>query len=114
MEMVAIELLLWLGFALLIWVLKDSLDQLESELHEYQFPAAAHRAVRRDRIVTPQHLIEPIGHYLDHMIYRYAIIDGRHYCFDHVCPAGMPLCLNDKQRWISPGLVYVEAPVTRV
>lgn len=111
MELAAVELLLWLGFALMIWALKDSLHRMESDLRDYQFPAIANCAVRRELIATPQHLIEPMGWYMDRQIYRYAIIDGRHYRFEHVSPAGMPLRLQDHQRWVAPGLVYTEAPV---
>ena len=111
MELAAIELLLWLGFALLIWALKDSLQRMESELLDYHFPAIAHCSVQRDRIATPQNLIEPMGWYLDRQIYRYAIIEGRHYRFDYVSPAGMPVRLSNDQRWIAPGLVYVESAV---
>ena len=111
MELVAIEILLWLGFALLLWALKDSLQDIESEFRDYRFPLPAYCSVRRDLIATPQRLIEPMGQYLDEMIYRYAVINGRHYRFDYVCPAGMPFRLDDNQRWIAPGLVYTEAPV---
>ena len=111
MELAAIELLLWLGFALLIWALKDSLQQMETEFREFHFSAVADRSVRRELIATPQRLIEPMGWYLDRQIHRYAIIDGRHYRFDHISPADMRFTLNDQQRWVAPGLVYTESPV---
>ena len=111
MELAALELLLWLGFALLIWALKDSLQRMETEFREFQVSAAADRPARRELIATPQNLIEPMGWYLDRQIYRYAIIDGRHYRFDHISPAGMRFTLNEHQRWVAPGLVYTESPV---
>ncbi len=111
MDLVTIEILLWLGFALMLWALKDSLQDIESQIRDFHTPLSAHGAVRRELIATPQNLLEPMGRYLDQMIYRYAVIDGRHYCFDHVCPASMPVRLKDNQRWIAPGLVYVEAAV---
>ena len=111
MQLFAIELLLWLGFALLLWALKDSLHQLESEMQSYQSSLRAPSGVSRRHIATPQNLIEPIGYYLGQPIHRYAVIDGRHYRFEYVCPDKMHLQLDDNQRWVAPGLVYQESPV---
>jgi hypothetical protein len=111
MELIAIDLILWLGFGLLIWVLKDSFKNIQSDLRHYRQPLRPRAELKCDAIATPQRLIDPIGQYLDQPIYRYAIIDGRHYRFDHVCSKEMVTRLTETQRWIAPGLVYVEAPL---
>jgi len=111
MELIAIDLILWLGFGLLLWVLKDSFKNIQSDLRHYRQPLRPRAELKCDAIATPQRLIDPIGQYLDQPIYRYAIIDGRHYSFDHVCSKEMVTRLTETQRWIAPGLVYVEAPL---
>jgi len=111
MELIAIDLILWLGFGLLLWVLKDSFKNIQSDLRHYRQPLRPRAELKCDAIATPQRLIDPIGQYLDQPIYRYAIIDGRHYRFDHVCSKEMVTRLTETQRWIAPGLVYVEAPL---
>ena len=114
MELVAIDLILWLGFGLLIWVLKDGLQNIDNDLRNYRMHRTGQHGIQRAGTATPQRLMEPIGHYLDQLIYGYAIIDGRHYRFDHVCPKELATRLPDTQRWIAPGLVYVEAPLPAV
>ncbi len=109
MERVALELLLRLGFVLMIWALKDSLQKMMAGLRDYHLPPAAHCAPQRNPIATPQRLIEPMGWYLDQPIHRYAIIEGRYYRFEFVSPAAIPLRLTSRQRWIEPGIVYTEA-----
>ena len=111
MELIAIDLILWLGFGLLLWVLKDSFKKIQSDLRNYRQPLRPRAEAKPALIGTPQRLIDPIGHYLDQQIYRYAIINGRHYRFDHVCSKEMAARLTETQRWISPGLVYTEAPL---
>jgi hypothetical protein len=111
MELIAIDLILWLGFGLLLWALKDSFKNIQSDLRHYRQPLRPRAELKCDAIVTPQRLIDPIGQYLDQPIYRHAIIDGRHYRFDHVCSKEMVTRLTETQRWIAPGLVYVEAPL---
>lgn len=110
MELIAIDLILWLGFGLLLWALKDSFKTMQSDLRNFRQPLRPRAEAKRDALAVPQRLIDPIGHYLDQQIYRYAIIDGRHYRFDHVCSKEMAMCLTETQRWVAPGLVYVEAP----
>ena len=111
MELIAIDLILWLGFGLLLWALKDSFNTMQSDLRNFRQPLRPRAEAKRDALAVPQRLIDPIGHYLDQQIYRYAIIDGRHYRFDHVCSKEMATRLMDTQRWVAPGLVYVEAPL---
>ena len=89
MELIAIDLILWLGFGLLLWALKDSFKTIQSDLRNYHQPLRPRAEVKRIAIATPQRLIDPIGHYLDQQIYRYAIIEGQHYHFDYVCSKAM-------------------------
>ena len=110
MRTFAIELLLCLSLVLIVWAIKDTLQRLEAELDNDQRQPAPPSTFSRMRFATPQDLFEPMGRYLDQTIYRYAIIDGRHYRFEHVCPASQPIALQATQRWIAPGLVYVESP----
>lgn len=110
MSFASIELILWACFALLIWGLRDSLRQVETESNEQDSLVKAHRVPYRPRFCAVQNLIDPIGSYMDSQIYHYAVIEGRHYRFDHVCPADMREQINHKQRCIAPGLVYVECP----
>lgn len=105
-----VELLLCLSLVLIVWAIKDSLQRLASELESEEREPFAPSRISPQRFATPQNLFEPIGRYLDQTIYRYAVIDGRHYRFEHVCPASQPMLLQASQRWIAPGLVYVESP----
>ncbi len=108
MDFLVIEMLLWVGFALLIWALRESLIRIEAEC-ELRGPPPAAAAVRRPAEVSkPQRLIDPIGQYRGRAIHEYAIIDGRPYRFAHVCPWNQSGKLPGDQRWVSPGLVYVE------
>jgi hypothetical protein len=84
---------------------------MQSDLRNFRQPLRPRAEAKRDALAVPQRLIDPIGHYLDQQIYRYAIIDGRHYRFDHVCSKEMATRLMETQRWVAPGLVYVEAPL---
>lgn len=109
MEFLVIEILLWVGFALLIWALRESLDHIENEFELRGPPSAALAQARRPAQVSrPQQLIAPIGEYRGRVIHDYAIIDGRRYRFAHVCPWSQSGLLPGDQRWVAPGLVYVE------
>ncbi len=110
-DMIVIEVLLWLGFGLILWALRQSLLQVENELVQRQHRPPAPRSASADAATRPQKLIEPIGRYSGDTIHRYAIIEGRHYQFDFVCPEPPAAGLPGNQRWIAPGLVYVESPV---
>ncbi len=110
MEFAFIELILWIGFGLLIWALHDQLKQAEVEIDQQR--TTPPRAARRPYFCTPQNLIEPIGSYLDKQIYRYAVIDGKYYLFDHVCPRALAKPLQSNQRFIAPGLVYTQCILT--
>jgi hypothetical protein len=98
---------MWACFGLLIWGLRDSLKQVENDIDEQDAVTQSHRIAKRPRFCSPQNLIDPIGTYMDSQIYHFAIIEGRHYCFDHVCPADMLKPIGINERCIAPGLVYV-------
>lgn len=110
MDFVIIELLLWAGLIFFFWVLKDNLGRMESDIETIEL-------FNRDKIANssrnvlyarPDKVIEPIGSYQDAQIYRYAIINGKNYQFDHVFPSGKPAPLQQGQRCLAPGLVYTE------
>lgn len=111
MEVMLLELLLWGCLLLFFWAMKDGLGKVESDIESIGLLSASRRAPgqRRDlRFSCPQNLAEPIGSYLGERIYRYAVIEGRTYQFDRVCPPGCDNALNDGERCVAPGLVYLE------
>ena len=106
MEIAIIEIVLWLGFGLLIWALLESLNGIELEL---QGPPTARRApMPLPPPSKPQQLFEPIGRYADRIIHEFAVIDGGGYRFECVCPRREATRLKRHQRWVAPGLVYAE------
>ncbi len=108
MDFLIVEILLWLGFALLIWALRDSLIQIENEFELRGPPPASAAKEQPVSASRPQQLIDPIGHYRGRTIHDYAIIDGRPYRFAYICPWTQSGRLDSEKRWVSPGLVYVE------
>jgi hypothetical protein len=106
MEIAIIEIVLWLGFGLLIWALRESLNGVEIELHGP--PPAARAKVPLPPASRPQQLFEPIGRYADRIIHEFAVIDGRGYRFESVCPRREARRIEGHQRWVAPGLVYAE------
>ena len=107
MEFVIFELFLWAGLIYLFWTLRDNLNQMEAELQKNALVSQGHLAghhmyARADR------LSERIGTYKDQPIYRYAEIQGKQYQFDFVHPSDDDLVLQDRQRYLAPGLVYEE------
>ncbi len=110
MELLIIEMLLWIGFAFLLWAMRESLMRIEQEVESRGIRAANRRASVAEipPADQPQRLIGPIGRYDGHTIHEYAVINGRGYRFDHVCPSGSSLPASGDRRWVAPGLVYVE------
>jgi hypothetical protein len=106
MSVMLLELLLWGCLLLLFWAMKDGLSQVESEIEDGNGKLAPSRG--RPRYAQPQKVQEPIGSYLGEQIYRYAVIDGRTYQFDRVCPPDCPIALRDGERYLAPGLIYLE------
>lgn len=108
MELVLIEIILWVGLAFFLWVLRDNLANVESELQEARALKAREIAARawQRRFVDPEQRVEPIGLYEDTMIHRYVVVDGRRYRFDYVSPPGMTPSIGKDQCCIAPGIVY--------
>ncbi len=106
MEIAIIEILLWLGFGLLLWALRESLNGVEIELHGP--PPARHPAPALPPASRPQHLLQPIGRYAGRIIHEFAVIEGRGYRFECVCARRDASVLKRHQRWVAPGLVYAE------
>ena len=106
MEIAIIEIVLWLGFGLLLWALRESLNNVEIELHGP--PPYRREATSLPPASRPQQLFEPIGRYADRIIHEFAVIDGRGYRFECVCPRRDATRLEKHQRWVAPGLVYAE------
>lgn len=106
MEIAIIEIVLWLGFGLLLWALRESLNSVEIELHGP--PPARPARQPLPPASKPQQLFEPIGRYADRIIHDFAVIDGRAYRFECVCPRREATRLERHQRWVAPGLVYAE------
>lgn len=105
MDIVLLELVLWAGLICFLWVMKDSLGKIESELEKSAAHKAAGGALRGEGTDHADRLSEPIGRLGDATIYRFAIIDGQSYEFDHVAASkNAPLAAN--QRCLPPGLVY--------
>jgi len=105
MDIVLLELVLWAGLICFLWVMKDSLGKIESELERTAAQKAAGRGLRSEDTVHVDRLYDPIGRLGDTTIYRFAIIDDQNYEFDYVA-AGKDLRLAANQRCLPPGLVY--------
>lgn len=105
MDIVLLELVLWAGLICFLWVMKDSLGKIESELERSAAQKAAGHGSRGNDTAHVDRLSEPIGRLGDATIYRFAIIDGQTFEFDHVA-VGKDAALPDNQRWLPPGLVY--------
>lgn len=111
MNVLLIEVLLWACLLLFFWTLKDGLNNAESDLESMRLlrdPLRGPSAQQNLRYTRPQTVAEPIGSYGDEQIYRYAVIEGRTYEFDHVRPAGDMAALGPAERCLEPGLVYLE------
>ncbi|MBK4734551.1 hypothetical protein [Noviherbaspirillum pedocola] len=109
MDAVMVELLLWAGLIFFLWVLKDTMGKLESDIERSR--AGRKSAVARSRPFVRarvESFSEPIGSYGGATIYRYAHIDGKIYRFEHICPWVADLKLLPHQRCIEPGLLYSE------
>jgi hypothetical protein len=109
MSVVVIELLLWGGLIFFLWVLKDTMGKLESDIERSPTarktaPKNAHQLVR----TRVQRFSDPIGSYRDAPIYRHLVIDGRTYCFEHICACTADTRLEPHQRCVEPGLLYSE------
>lgn len=111
MDLVFLELICWAGLLFFFWALKDGLSHIETDIESMglasngRHPVSAGGAIRFDR---PERVEEPIGTYRDTQIYRYAVIHGRTYQFDRVCPPDSGMQLDSDERCVAPGIVYQE------
>ncbi|WP_151446979.1 hypothetical protein [Lacisediminimonas profundi] len=108
MDLVLIEIVLWVGLAFFFWALRDNLGKVEAELQDAKALKSRELAAlaRSRRFVRPERLSEPIGHYRDAVIHRIMSVDGHEYLFDHVCPPEGEVLLQPGQCYVEPGLVY--------
>jgi hypothetical protein len=106
MDIVLLELVLWAGLICFLWVMKDSLGKIESELEKSAAQKAAGSVLNSEITFHADRLSDPIGRLGDATIYRFAIIDGQTYEFDYVA-AGKDIRLAANQRCLPPGLVYI-------
>jgi hypothetical protein len=112
MEVIVIELFLWAGLIFFFWALKDGLSHVEADIDDLGIfnnkPVTP--TLKSVRFVLPERVLDLIGRYQDAPIYQFAVIGGRYYRFDRVCPGGTPMATEDDERFVSPGLVYVPLP----
>jgi hypothetical protein len=109
MDLLFIELVLWVGLLFLFWALKD-IGRIESEIESLgilNHPLQPGGNKNYRHFSCPQQVSDPIGRYRDETIYRYATIDGESYQFDYVQPEGNRGIVHAEERCVSPGLVYV-------
>ena len=111
MDFVFLELLCWAGLIFFFWALKDGLGHVESDIEAMGvFPGMKSALQSRvaPHFVQPECVKEPIGSYQGATIHRYAMIEGRTYQFDRVCPPGSGMKLDTDERFVVPGLIYQE------
>lgn len=111
MDLIIIELVCWGGLLFFFWALKDGLGKVETDIESVGFFKSARKAAhvsRHTQVSRPEAVREPIGSYRGETIYRFAIIDGRTYQFDRVLPPGTVEQITEEERYIAPGLVYLE------
>ncbi|HZW14344.1 MAG TPA: hypothetical protein VFF81_14290 [Noviherbaspirillum sp.] len=117
MDLVLIELVLWIGLLFFFWALKEGLGHVESDIESLgMLPNARHsfNTSSQTQFVRPERVAELIGTYRDAHIYRYAIIHGRVYQFDRVCPPESKMALNEEECCVAPGLVYQASSLQRL
>jgi hypothetical protein len=106
-DIIFVQLVLWFGMLFLIWALKDSLGQVETTIDGAAGPSAPPFEAGQVVVFShPENVMQPIGVFQGEQIFRYALIDGRHYEFDHIC-VNEP-SLGQHQRCLAPGLIYTE------
>ena len=118
MDLIAIELLLWAALIFFFWVMKDGLGNIEDDIEALGFNAHRRQlaALKRFKYERPERAIEAIGNYMDAQIFRYVVIAGENYQFDHIVPKESMEIPQEGQCCVEPGLVYVrcdDLPETR-
>lgn len=107
MEIILIELLLWAGLIFFFWALKEGLSNVESDLEGLGFNVPGPASSPQLRYDSPERMSEAIGSYQGAQIYRYATFAGENYVYDHIVPCPTAMMLQEGQRCLEPGLVYV-------
>ncbi len=116
MDLVLIELILWAGLLFLFWVLKEGLGHVESDIESLGLVHNGRQTTQQPkgiRFYQPERVAEPIGSYRDAQIFRYVVIQGRIYQFDHICLLDNATVLDEEERCVAPGLVYQECPADK-
>ena len=107
MELFFIELMLWAGLVGFFWVMKNQLNQIESEIDKMRIlPQSSSTTLDDHSYDKADSLSQEIGSYLDCPIHQLASIGGQLYRFDYVFPEGRLTDLRSDQRCVKPGLVY--------
>ncbi|RJF95410.1 hypothetical protein [Noviherbaspirillum saxi] len=111
MDLVLIEVVLWVGLLFFFWALKEGLGRVESDIEAMglvRHGRGGTGITGKPRFYLPERVAELIGTYGDAQIYRYAVIQGRTYQFDRICPPDCDMPLDPDERCVAPGLVYQE------
>jgi hypothetical protein len=103
-----LPLLLWAGFLLVLWWVRNGLDGVEASLLEARShqPAKGATSADQGRFDKADMVDEVIGQYMDTPVYRRIVIAGIDYEFDHIDPAGCAISHRPKERYLTPGIVY--------
>lgn len=107
MEIILMELLLWAGLIFFFWALKDGLSDVESDIESLGFNVPLPPLPGNVHFDRPECVSEAIGSYQGEQIYHYATFCGEKYQYDHIVPAESKMSLEEGQRCLRPGLVYV-------
>jgi hypothetical protein len=111
MDLVFLEIILWVGLLFFFWALKEGLGRVEADIDALGIANNA-RALRSSAAFhQPEQVAQNIGTYFDMPIFRYVLIQGRSYQFDRVCPPEHRTMVEQEERCVAPGLVYQECSV---
>ncbi|MGI4938485.1 MAG: hypothetical protein ACRYF5_17330, partial [Janthinobacterium lividum] len=118
-----LEIILWAGLLFFFWTLKDGLGRVEDNMADPARKRAVTAGYGTVAVFTqPERRIEPIGSYMDQVVYRYVVSNGRHYQFDCILagvagaaqPAILPHDLANgpcsQHLYLAPGLLYLACP----
>ncbi|HZW22603.1 hypothetical protein [Noviherbaspirillum sp.] len=111
MDLVLLELVCWAGLLFFFWALKEGLGHVESDIESMGLVPNGRNMLAPNGPLPfdrPERVEELIGTYRDTEIFRYAVIHGRTYQFDRVCPPDSGMRLEADERCLEPGLVYQE------
>ncbi len=109
MDLIAIELLLWAALIFFFWIMKDELGNVEDAIEALGFNSQRRitSVSKRFSYDKPEQVMDAIGNYMGSQIYRYVVISGEKYQFDHIYSPNSAIQPEEDQRCLEPGLVYV-------